>query len=406
MGNTNSNNKNDVNHVSKMLNHIDLIATKFILTQSFKDLQNLERKEFCDDLFILTSSVLNKRFKQSDIGYFANRIKDGNKVKEFKKQTVYYTTSITDIEDYDVGDDDIKLEMCKSISIFYVKIAHLYSAIVMTLNPIFSYINDAGVKQSVPLNLRHTVPKHYRAKLQVEAFDFCSSRTNSLNKQDIKGSNTVEFSNNICAKDNTHLINEAGIFELSQLYYDVYDHTSGLYTEMTPETQQEYIRDVHQFYIAISGSTEVPKHIVSFSDIKLKNFNTTNLCATNEGLFRKKFIVDKRSSLLEKLGKHINDSRKTSELFREKLIDILDEVFLFSNQQKTVIITPRLNGELLDKLIKEARKIISQMYITCEKDYYTTMQIYESIVEQQVSKTIHKKMGYLDRTLQKTLSEK
>ena len=61
---------------------IDLIATKYILTQNFQDMKKLTQKEYCDKLVILTKDVLDKYMNQEEIKYLAQRIKKGNYVNE------------------------------------------------------------------------------------------------------------------------------------------------------------------------------------------------------------------------------------------------------------------------------------------------------------------------------------
>ena len=61
---------------------IDLIATKYILTQNFQDLKNLTKKEYCDKLVILTSDIIKKFMNQKEIKYLAERTKRGNYVNE------------------------------------------------------------------------------------------------------------------------------------------------------------------------------------------------------------------------------------------------------------------------------------------------------------------------------------
>jgi len=41
---------------------LDIIATKYILTQNFQDMKKLGQKEYCDKLVILTSDIKEKGY--------------------------------------------------------------------------------------------------------------------------------------------------------------------------------------------------------------------------------------------------------------------------------------------------------------------------------------------------------
>ena len=73
---------------------IDLIATKYILTQNFQDLKNLTKKEYCDKLVVLTSDIIKKYMNQRDIKYLAQRIERGNYVNELvDKKLMFLNTN-------------------------------------------------------------------------------------------------------------------------------------------------------------------------------------------------------------------------------------------------------------------------------------------------------------------------
>ena len=55
--------------------------------------------------------------------------------------------------------------------------------------------------------------------------------------------------------------------------------------------------------------------------------------------------------------------------------------------ETAVIINPNLDDELLQSLINTTRKLIVELYITCEKDFLEGISIFESIVAVQLAKT-------------------
>ena len=44
----------------KAINILDVLATKYILTQNFQDMKKLGDKEYCNKLVILTSDIIKK----------------------------------------------------------------------------------------------------------------------------------------------------------------------------------------------------------------------------------------------------------------------------------------------------------------------------------------------------------
>ena len=54
-----------------------------------------------------------------------------------------------DLEKIDVKSHVKKKRMCIGIAKFYIKIAHLFAAIAMTINPRYTYIDSNGEKQTV-----------------------------------------------------------------------------------------------------------------------------------------------------------------------------------------------------------------------------------------------------------------
>ena len=76
----------------KAANILDILATKYILTQNFQDMKKLGDKEYCNKLVILTADIIKKFLKEKEITYVAQRVVDGvpvNTKKKFTIQTVH-----------------------------------------------------------------------------------------------------------------------------------------------------------------------------------------------------------------------------------------------------------------------------------------------------------------------------
>jgi hypothetical protein len=110
---------------------VDLIATKYILSQKFQDLINLKDKNYCKNLVILTSKILNSNLNRQQITYLAE-YNQGNKLD--KSDVLYFKYS--ELENLDEKDKDKKDKLCIGISAFYIKINYIFAAILTTLKPV------------------------------------------------------------------------------------------------------------------------------------------------------------------------------------------------------------------------------------------------------------------------------
>ena len=143
-------NKNESKNFKDLYDVMDYIATYYILTMDFQSLTKLSEKEYCNNLVILTSDIINKYFNDLDITYLAQRIKNGAEVNELVKEHATFLTK-GQFDSLDIKNDKQKSikkkRVCIGIAKFYIKIAHIFAAIVTTINPvyiIFWFCNKIG----------------------------------------------------------------------------------------------------------------------------------------------------------------------------------------------------------------------------------------------------------------------
>jgi hypothetical protein len=409
---------------SKFMGMMDSIASNYILTQNFTDLKNLENKEYCNKLVILTSDIFNERLQRREIEYMNQRIKNGIEVNELSKDTVTYLEK-DDLSKLDTQNSIKKQRMCIGISKFYVKIAHLYAALIMTLNPVYEYKDENGVKQSVPFMKKKMIPKELRSSTTIKKMNLCSDRINSILMNQIKvtdisgnknPTDEIELSNTICGlnkkDDGTStktLLDEPGIFELKQLYYDVFDYKTNSYTKMSDAAKKEYLNDVGEFYRAFTGNVRVPQEIQNFSDIILKDFHNQDSCKNKDSMLLSKLKGNKGDKLFQSLGGKLQISISKTNQFRDNFIKILDDIFITQidnvTKNKEITIHPLLTMEKLGDLVKTARSQIVQMYISCEKDFNDIIDVYEAIIESQLKKNIEMKMKNIESLAQDNLAQ-
>jgi len=388
---------------------VDYIAANYILTQSFEDMENLSNPAYCDKLVVLTSKVIGEKLNDMEIKYLAQKLKQGVVVNEMTKDNVIFFEK-DDLAKLDVKNQTNKRRLCIGIAKFYVKVAHLFAAIVGTINPVYTFKNSVGQKEQVTLLNKKQLPEN--ADVKLTKIGLCSSRINALlNGQDLEGDQygniTIDpkFCNiNLDKKSQTtkNLRQEPGIPELKHLYNDKYDFDLGGFKSMTPEMQKVYQEDVKRFYMEFTGQKTVPEDIKNFSDIKLRPYHQSKDCGPG-ALFTKSYTGNLKETLFKKYADTVKTMITNTKTSQEKLLDILDDLFVFSydrvEAKHRIIINPSLTYDGLQKLVELARQEITNLYLTCEKDFVDALEIFEAIVQKQVLDTTKAQLANLDKSI-------
>jgi len=170
-------NTNDGKSQKNLTDVIDYLATDYILTQSFQDMVNLRDPKYCNDLVILTSDIIGEYLNEDQINYMYQKMKDGVDVTEIKEDSVLWVKD-SNLKNLSVKNKVPKQHLCIGIAKQYVKIAHLFGAIVTTINPTYTYKDSYGVTKTVGLQDKNLIPSYAQPKL--ERINICSERINAL----------------------------------------------------------------------------------------------------------------------------------------------------------------------------------------------------------------------------------
>ena len=277
MGNQNSrnsreNDKDDDISNMKFENVVSYVAAKYITQANFKDLENLHKPEYCNKLVILTSKVIKHFLNDIEIDYLDQKTKEGIDINKMAKATALYLDK-DNLDRLDVNSHVKKKRMCIGIAKFYVKIAHIFAAIAMTINPKYIYIDENGVEQSVTFEQRANIPpgKNIKTKYQ----NLCQSRINAIKpRQNTENGIVLKMKNcdmnkkinnmvddiqvPISSTEVKSLYDEPGIPELEILYYDEYNFNDGKYVGISEEGKKSYMNDLEKFYNAFTGGSCIP----------------------------------------------------------------------------------------------------------------------------------------------------
>ena len=74
-----------------------------------------------------------------------------------------------------------KKRVCIGVAKFYVKIAHIFSAIIMTINPIYTYKDATGKTVKTGLLEKDKIPKNVNRTLN--KLNICDNRIEHLKKE-------------------------------------------------------------------------------------------------------------------------------------------------------------------------------------------------------------------------------
>jgi len=422
MGNISSSNNSKNTSETKFDNFydvIDYIATYYILTMDFKSLSKLSEKEYCDKLVVLTSDIIQKHFTDLEITYLAQRIKDGLQVNDLSKEKVSFISKDR-LEGLDISNDTNKSikkkRVCIGIAKFYVKIAHIFAAIVMTINPVYTYKDQTGQTVKTGLLEKDKIPK--RAQRKLFKLNICDNRIRALKKgQTIdKTTGDITLQPKVCdfnasktGLDKT-LADEPGIQELMNLYLDDnYDYSNGTFTGMSEETKKVFLRDLKLFYTAFTGNETMPPEITKFSDIKLRDYRKRASCQGENPMLRQKYTLNVKDKLFVDYADNIKNMIANAADNQSKLLEIINEIFTYVidpySGKKVIRINPKLTDELLQKCIEKARRFIIQLYIKCETDYVEGVKLFEAIVEAKILETTEKQIKNLELESRKIIDE-
>jgi len=414
----NNNNQKDNDKLSpKPISQIlDYIATYYILTMDFNSLRKLYDKEYCDKLVVLTSDIINIYFTDLEVTYLAQRIKNGVEINEVEKDKVVFFNK-DDIDKLNIQNSIKKNRICMSISKFYIKIAHIFAAIVTTINPIYVYKDAEGNDVRASLYEKGKIPKN--TPRQIYKLNICDNRINALkNKNSLEPDINGEFlvGPKVCkvniGKDGNSktLTDEPGIPELEELYYDDnYDFKTGKFMGMSDKTKQIFKSDLKIFYNIFTGNSIMPPEITKFSDIKLRDYHNMAECKNSDPLFERKYKGNLTNQLFKNYAENLKKMIQTANKNQQALLQIINQLFVYiidpQTNKKQIRISPTLTEEKLQKIVIETRELIIKLYLSCEMDYVNGLKMYEAIIEQKILETSQNQINNLSEISDKLIIE-
>jgi hypothetical protein len=409
---------------------LDFIATYYILTMNFQSLRQLNEKKYCENLIILTSDIINKYFSDLEVKNLAERIESG------KQKLVFFNKS--DIENLNIPDSEIKRGYCNDIAKFYIKIAHVFAAIVTTINPEYTYKDSFGNVIKKSLMQKDAIPSN--ADVTVSKINLCSERIDALKGKGLEqekvnddeeksdetevkeehenkveeqkgGEEKITIHPEICSVnldkngETNYLNEEPGITELIDLYFDGdYDYKTGKFLGMTTETEKKFQEDLRRFYLAFTDGEEMPSNIKKFSDIKLRDYSQKKYCETPQ----KAFTGTYKDKLFNDYANNLKTMIQSVNKKQDELLAIINKIFVYVldpvTKKDVIRVNPDLTEDGIQEIIGETRNLIVELYLKCEEDFVEGVKIYEAIVESQIFETTQKHITQLENEHEKLIA--
>lgn len=416
MGNTQSTG-NTKQQLRKQLGNLNKIALNYII---HSNLDKLDQKEHCNDLIILTSGIIDKAFNAQEVEYIYQHTQSGKVVDKKKKELLMYFNKNTmdNFKKYDTASR--KQNMCNSIAKYYVKIAHVLEAISSALdyqtsichkrlNSIkikeqenniaditanFDSVYTPSTKQPLQKNIESIVPKPEDAQAKPEAMQMQEAKPEAIQMKEAKPGDInnlqnipvqVQYGGN---NESIKLADEISISNLDRLYnfnedYNYTDTEKKELSEYGKQLKELYKTDLLTFYKAYVNKnvSKLPDGINSFKDIEMTSPNTEN--------YSKK--VNNSRNTLGELSNKLTEMQEKMLNNELRLMGELRKIVTYEpisrktkegkiTQKRFIELKTTLNDEILTKkIIPNLRKILTELYTTCQIDYSEILKIFDSV---------------------------
>jgi len=394
---------NSYNKPESICETLDNISSNYILSMDYRALSHMSDEEYCNKFTLITQDLLDTKFNKLDIKYLTIRIKKGHKplIDIFNNQDNDIQTyeTVTNKDEVYYSDDitnDNKKQMCLNISQFYIKIGHLFAAIVTALDPV--YMVDG---KPYPFNTpKNKLPEH--SVLTISETGICHKKIMALQFGYVSESKLNPRFCNIHSKYSS-IYNYNGIPELETLYYDKIDVNGKPY--MSETTRNQYTADLQLLYSQFtpksssnsttettSSDTPTTLEINNFKDISLKEYHNNINC--NDNTFNTPITKSEKDNVLfidyaDNLKDMLSFSKKKEQFF----LSVINEIFIKSSSDKSIIINPDLTDNRLNQLINEVRNNLLEYYIKIDEYFNNGIDIYTAIV---LYRKLHKQLDNMN----------
>ena len=105
--------------------------------------------------------------------------------------------------------------------------------------------------------------------------------------------------------------------------------------------------------------------------------------------------------VFQEYGRHTAEMLKTAQANQNKLMSVIDKLFIFrinpKTKEKEISINPELTDEKLEQITEETRNLIISLYIKCEQDFQKGLTMFEAIITEQMRRTAERRIIELEK---------
>ena len=407
MGNKTSIESSEYKEHENLKKHVNKIASKYILTQTFQDMKNLaEHVESskdgtgdkaltngCSKLTIFTEDLLDQYLNNRDVAYLFQETHKNENVNIIKEDKLMYIYDDTIKNIKKKKSTLTKKRMCNGIAKYYIDIASIFAAIASSVDINTSgskVLSSSDVAKKMDM-LGHDTNDSDKKKNDInranEYTNYCSRRIKSIENliihdkdRGVSNKETIQISNSYKQVKENFLKYNDGLSELDALYYDQYSLKNGKYTSMSPKQRKKYTDDVKLMYSLFYKNNKQP---ISFDNMEFKDIiiPEKNIGNTNKST---NVTINKNNKHFIKFYKAIVAYYNEMKAFKQKLLkNVLFKLFVIRETRggrEEITINPSLTNDGLGRLKEETRTILFDMYMQCEKKYQLILDYYETLL--------------------------
>ena len=108
------------------------------------------------------------------------------------------------------------------------------------------------------------------------------------------------------------------------------------------------------------------------------------------------------NELFSKYANHLARMIGYAQQNQQKLVQVLEKIFV--EDGKTVLINPKLDLNMLQKITDETRNTIVKLYIKCEEDFRKGLELFDDIIKQKQLQKINRQEKMLKKKLNDVLN--
>jgi len=418
MGNTQStgNTKHQLREKLKKLNNV---AFDYII---HSNLNKLDQKEHCNDLIILTSGIIDKAFNAQEVEYIYQHTQSGKVIDKKNKELLMYFNKNTmdNFKKYDAASR--KQNMCNSIAKYYVKIAHVLEAISSALDyqtsichkrlnvikinedmenktaninidfdPVYTPSTKQSLKENIesldakpPMPVQEKPPMPVQEKPPMPVQEKPPMPVQEKPIMPVMGNQQGGNDKIITLAD------EISISNLDRLYNfnEDYNYNGAEKKELSEygkQLKEQYKKDLLNFFKAYvdNSVTKLPNGINTFKDIEILSLQSKPEKYTR--------TINNSDNLLGELSNKLKEMQEKILNNELKLMGELQKIVTYEpisrktkegkiTQKRFIELKSNLNDEILTKnIIPNLRKILTELYTTCQIDYTEILKVFEGI---------------------------